>query len=193
MGCPTIRECKCQCTRSCIYIDCSTIQRIIERICYASSALSSEAACLVVQVFRTGRDCCRGRSQCYHHFLGSSVCAERPTRHLSGKSCVLQRAGFILLPFFAFLTGAVYSRAALHLRPGMCVQLHCVLVCWSGAQRWYALFPFSSVSWKMSTQAVCTTLLSVACGIVPLLSLLCVSSNVNCGYSYHFAVCCLLL
>lgn len=57
----------------------------------------------------------------------------------------------------------MYSGAALHLCPGVCVQLHCVLVRWLGAQCWYALLRFSSVSLRMSIRAVGISLQSVAC------------------------------
>ena len=127
-------------------------------MCHASCAGKSEDAWLAVQMFFTGRDCCCGRRERYHHFLGSSVCAERPARDLSGKSGVLQRASIVLLSFFAFLTGAMYSGAALHHCSGVRVQLHCVLVRWLGAQCWYGLLPFSSLSRQMSITAVDTTL-----------------------------------
>ena len=124
---------------------------------------SPEDAWLAVQSFFIVCDCCCGRRDRYHHFLVSSVCAGRPARDLSGKSGVLQRASFVLVSFFAFLTGAMYSGAALHHYSGVRVQLHCVLVRWLGAQCWYGLLPFSSVSRQMSITAVDTTLQCVAC------------------------------
>ena len=64
------------------------------------------------------------------NLLGSPVRAERAACGVSRESRFLQRALCILLQLLALCPGPVHSGGALHLGPGLCVQLHRLLVLW---------------------------------------------------------------
>ena len=82
------------------------------------------------QIHRAGRHHCGCCCRCDHLVLGSLVLIGRVANYICRESGLLQRALIVLLPFFAVLTGTVYSGASLYLCPSVCVHLHHLLVLW---------------------------------------------------------------
>lgn len=85
---------------------------------------------VVLQANCTGCDKRSGGCKRDDNLLGSSVRTECAACGVSREGGLLQRAFGILLQLPAVCLGPVYSGGALHLGPGVCVQLHCLLVLW---------------------------------------------------------------